>query len=269
MAIDSCSKPEATNPDALITVGDKQLTRQQLLKDMPGGLSSEDSAIFAHAYIRQWAHAQLISDIAAAELDLTDINRKVQDYRNELILHEYTLRMYDEKGRQAIPEDSIRAFFEANKDLYVLKRPMVKGVYLKVASDSPALPQLRKLYKSHKEADIDKLDKALLNGAVHYDYFRDKWIDWDQIESRIPYPFGPGDDAYLKSHPSLDFEADGYTYLLDISDALLTGQPMPYEACRPLIEDRFNIEQRNLYREQLKKELYDKAVADGKIVENF
>ena len=267
LSLTACGGTENTEPapDAIITVGTRSLTRSQLAKEMPGGISPKDSAVFARSYIRQWAYAQLIADVASKEIDLTDIDRQVQDYRNQLIMHEYTRRMYEGKGLHTVPEDSLRAFYEANKDTYRLKRPMVKGVFLKVASDSPALPTLRKLYKSHTAADIDKLDKALLNGAVHYDYFRDKWIDWDQIESRIPYRFGPGNDAYLRSHPSLDFEADGFTYLLDISDALQSGQHMPFEAARPLIEDRFSIEARNAYRERLKKELYDNAVADGYI----
>lgn len=261
----ACSGQAEKEPNALVSVGGISLTRSQLDRVMPSSLSPEDSAAFARAYIRQWAFNQLIANQISGELDLTDINRKVEDYRNELIMQEYTQRMYEEKGMQKIPEDSLCAFFDANQKLYTLKRPMVKGVYLKVASDSKALPQLRRLYKSKKDDDIDKLDKALLNGAVHYDYFRDKWIDWDQIESRVPYDFGASDDAYLKPLPSLDFTADGYTYLLDISDVILSGEPMPFETARPLIEERLSMEQRNQYREHLKRDIYDKAVEEGTI----
>lgn len=263
LAACSDSAPKAP-ADALAVIGGQSLTRAELQANMPAGLSAEDSTRYARAYVRQWIDARLAGEIAAREIDMTDIDRMVEQYRNELIMFEYGKRMYDAQA-QPIPEDSLVAYYEAHPNEFVLSRPMVKGVYLKVADGAKSLPTLRRLYRSHKDSDIDNLDKSQLDGAVHYDYFRDKWIDWEQIEQRVPYDFGPSADAFLRQKKDLDFSQGGFTYLLDITDVLSTGQTMPYEAARQQIIDRLQFAQRRAYSLQLKKDLYDKAISDGQL----
>lgn len=258
---DGAPKPAA---DALVVLNGKSLTRAELDANMPAGLNADDSARYARAYARQWIDARLASEIASREIDMEAIDRMVEQYRNDLIMFEYGKRMYDAQA-QDIPEDSLVAYYEAHPDEFVLSRPMVKGVYLKVIDGAKSLPTLRRLYRSQKDSDIDNLDKSQLDGAVHYDYFRDKWIDWEQIEQRVPYDFGPSADAFLRQKKNLDFSQGGFTYLLDITDVLSTGQTMPYEAARQQIIDRLQFAERRAYSLQLKKDLYDKAIADGQL----
>lgn len=254
--------------DALVAINNKWFGPSDLKAVMPGGLSAEDSVKFAKAYIRSWIDAEVISQLASKEIDTKEIDKMTRQYRNELIMMEYTRRMADEKAPLAINEDTIRAYYDEHKEEFVLRRPLVKGVYLKLADDSKSLPSVRKLYRSHKQDDIDKLDKSRLDGAVHYDYFRDNWIDWEQIEMRIPYDFGGSADVFLRQKQNVDTSVDGFTYLLDISDVLHTGQTMPYGVARELIVDRMNFYARRLYEDGLKRELFEAAMADGDIVIN-
>lgn len=254
--------------DALVVINNIWFGPSDLKAVMPGGLTPEDSAKFAKAYIRSWIDAEVISQLAAREIDTKEIDKMTRQYRNELIMMEYTRRMADEKAPRSIDEDTIKAYYDEHKEEFVLRRPLVKGVYLKLADDSKSLPAARKLYRSHKQSDIDKLDKSRLDGAVHYDYFRDNWIDWEQIELRIPYDFGGSADAFLRQKQNIDVSVDGFTYLLDISDVLHTGQPMPYEVARELIVDRMNFYARRLYEDGLKRELFEAATTKGDIVIN-
>ncbi len=266
-ALASCSDhdKQIDESDALVKVGKSVLTANELYAALPRGLSQEDSTKFAHAYIKSWINSQLVRQVAANEVDMTEIDKMVDQYRDELIMWEYGRLMYDSHANFQIPEDSIRAYYDANKEEFILSRPMVKGVYIKAANDSKELPSMRRLYRSHTPADIDKLDKVASANAVHYDYFRDTWIDWERLESRIPYDFGASPDAFLKSHKTLDFSHGGFTYLFDATDVLFTGQTMPYEAARSLIEDRLSYRDKRIYEEQLKRNLYENALEVGKI----
>ncbi len=255
---------KAIPADAVAQAYGKVLTRADLRQLMPSSVTQADSARLARALIYDWIETQLISDAASKNLDMDKINRMVQEYRNELVSMEYVRLMYDTHAAE-IPEDSIRAYYDANKEEFRLTRPMVKGVYIKAADDSPSLAQFRKLYKSHNDADVDRLDKIASTSAVHYDYFRDKWVDWEQIESRVPYDFGSSADSFLRTHHTVDYSQGGFTYLLDITDALHSGQIMPYEAARSSIIDRLRFIDRRSYAAQLKKNLYDDALENGKI----
>lgn len=262
----SCHEDKpVTAGDVLATVGDKSLPRTQLQADMPAGLAPADSIMFVHAYVRSWIDRTLISDIASRDIDMKQIDRMVDDYRNELIMWEYTRRMFETKGRRQIPEDTLRAYYDTHRNEFITQRPMVKGLYLKVDAEAPNLKEIRRLYRSKKQSDVDKLEKSLLSGAVHYDYFRDRWIDWEQIELRIPCDFGASGSQFLRSQRNLDFENDGFVYLLDINDILPAGSVMPYETALPLITDRYSYYDRRKYEASLRKSLFDHAVEEGTV----
>lgn len=262
----SCSSADnpGKNADVLARVGKQTLTMTELKKSMPGGLNVDDSARFVKAFVNDWVETRLISDIASDEIDMTDINRLVDEYRNELIAKEYARRMF-EAHAASIPEDSIKAYYDAHKSDFKLDRPMVKGTYLKVPEDAKNLKVLRRLYQSNNLADADKLEKEVLKSAIHYDYFRNRWVDWEQIETKIPYDFGVTGDQWLAKNRKLDTTAGGFTYLLYVTEVLPKGSPMPYEAARSQIVNRLLNFSRKEYNESLKKELLNKAKEAGKI----
>lgn len=262
----SCSKSNeaAVSADTLAKIGKASLTRTELDGILPVGISYEDSVKFSNVFIRSWIDIQLVNQIASKEIDMSQIDKMVEQYRNELIMYEYSRRMYDAQSKD-FSEDTLKSYYESHKNEFILNRPMVKGVYLKIAENSKSLPSLRKIYRSQKSNDIDKLDKSMLAGAEQYDYFRDTWIDWEQIESRIPYEFGPSADAFLRNHNNLDFTENGYVYLLDITDVLHTGDEMPYSAALSQIKDKLRFSDRKEFEQTLKQSIYENALESGKL----
>lgn len=257
---------DAVQPIA--TVGGEALTPDELRANIPAGVSRDDSVRLSRAYIRSWIDSRLISKVAAGEIDMTEIDRLTEEYRNRLIMWEYGRQMFDARAAGPVAEDTLKAYYEANREEFRMPRPMVKGVYLKVPDDDKSLPALRRLYRSTKAADIDRLEKSELSRAVHYDYFRDRWVDWEQIENRIPYDFGPDGGAFLRSHRSLETSAGGFTYLLDISEVLPEGAIMPYEGAREMIAGRIDIRRRRSFGIELREQLYESALSSGKLKVN-
>ncbi len=245
-------------------LGSLDLTRTEVFENMPGGLTSGDSARFVKAYVNNWVDSHLVSEVAAGEIDMSEIDRLVADYRNTLIMQEYRRRMF-EAHAAFVPDDSVKAYYELHKDEFVLERPMVKGTYLKVPDDAKNLSVLRRLYRSDKAGDADRLEKEVLSSAIHYDYFRDRWVDWEQIETRIPYDFGSSEALWLKNNRSLDRSLGGFTYLLYITDVLPAGKPMPLDAARNLVVNRLINQNRKAYDAQLMQTLRSEAEADGRL----
>lgn len=267
LATSSCRRDgdSSVPADALVEIGRDVLCRSEISAAMPGGLSPDDSTKFAKAYISSWIDSHLVYDIAADEIDMAEINRLTEEYRRELVMSTYRRRMAENAVDGYFSEDSLRACFEANKGSFTLRRPMVRGVYIKVDNEAGDPAPIRKLYKSDRPEDIDRLEKAVHRKAVHYDYFRDRWVDWDKIETRVPYDFGQNPDAFLRTHKSLEVSNDGFTYLLFISEYLPTGAPMPFEAAEPLVRERMLAAKRKQYDLQLRQSILDKAESEGLI----
>lgn len=248
--------------DAVASVGKNYLTASQLKERIPAGVSPDDSASLANAYIKSWITARLIDDVAADFVDINEIDRLTEEYRSELIMSQYR-RLMAAKDPGIFSEDSLKTFYEAHITDFKLERPLIKGLYLKVPDDASNLKLIRRLYRSDKPVDIDRLEKAANSTAIHYDYFRDSWIDLEQIETRIPITFTAENlDKISKLNP-IDLSAQGFIYLLSVNDYLPAGATMPYEAARPLVRERLLAQKRRAYDKALLNDLYEQSLADG------
>lgn len=263
----ACSnKNKQDSGDILVTVGNAVLTLDDLRKQLPSGLSAEDSTALAHSYIRSWIDSRLISEIASQNIgDLTEIDRMTEQYRNELITYEYRRRMFDDRIKSEITEDSIKKYYDENLTELKLQRPILKGIYLKIPNESPSLKNAKKWYVSTKTEDIDKLEKQCLDGAIHYDYFRDRWVDWERIESLIPAEFGSDPNAFLATHKNLEISQGDFTYLLSISEYIPSGKTMPYEFAKETIKDILAYSRRAEYDRLLRLSLLKEAEDNGQI----
>ena len=266
----ACSnKNKQDSGDILVTVGNAVLTLDDLRKQLPSGLSAEDSTALAHSYIRSWIDSRLISEIASQNIgDLTEIDRMTEQYRNELITYEYRRRMFDDRIKSEITEDSIKKYYDENLAELKLQRPILKGIYLKIPKESPSLKNAKKWYVSTKTEDIDKLEKQCLDGAIHYDYFRDRWVDWERIESLIPAEFGSDPNAFLATHKNLEISQGDFTYLLSISEYIPSGKTMPYEFAKETIKDILAYSRRAEYDRLLRLSLLKEAEDNGQITIN-
>lgn len=247
--------------DTLATCGNDCLTRTELQRSMPAGLTADDSTLFARAYIRNWLESKLIAAVAVDEIDMAEIDRLTEEYRQSLITAQYRRSMARQASDGIFSPDTVKAYYDEHREDFAIERPLVKGVYLKVPQDARELATLRRLYKSERPVDIDKLDKAALGSAIHYDYFRDRWVDQEQIENRVPADIA----ASLAARKPVDITSGGFVYLLSINDYLPAGSTMPYEAAVPLIRERLLTQRRIAYDEQLRNELLARAIADGTV----
>lgn len=246
-------------PGTLVVVGNHCLTRAEVDAHMRAGLCAADSTDMARAYIRSWIDARLVTEVASDEVDMTEIDRLTDEYRTELIKAQYRRTMAMQASDGMFAPDSLRAFYDARKDEFVLERPMLRGIYLKVRDDAPNLTILRRLFKSDRPADIDRLEKEALT-AVHYDYFRDRWVNLDQVETRIPIDFNAQVTSSLQAGKPLDISAGGFVYLLSVSEYLPSGSVMPFEAAEPLVRERLLTTHRMAYASRLRNELFSTAL---------
>lgn len=261
----SCSGSDSKKaPEALARVDTAHLYMTEVLANLPGGLSAEDSARFVMAYVNNWIDAHLVTDVAASEVDMDQIDRLTEQYRRELIMRHYARKMF-ETHAAAIPEDSLKAYYEEHKSDFLLERPLVKGVYVKVPQDAPNLKTIRRIYNSDKDADIDRLEKEVLKAAIHYDYFRDRWVDWEQIETRIPADFGENPAKWPAKNKNIENTSGGYTYLLHIIEVLPAGSTTPYENARPEIYRRMIAPARRVYDANLMYEMREDAKKSGRL----
>ena len=214
--------------NVLLKFGDLELKYDDVIAGIPDDVGGTDSAALFKAIVDGWVKDVVLLNLAEERLyDIDAIERKVKDYRNSLIVSEYLSRMR-ESHTPKVDEKNVREYFNKNRNEMKLEVPLVKGVFLKINSDSKGKEKIKKLLTSEEPKDIDILEQDWFDRALEYNYFRDKWIDWETVAGRIPHRFGDPEE-FLKGNKYFETEYGDCSYYLEISDYLPVGEEQPYE----------------------------------------
>lgn len=252
-------------PGAIVSVGDRYLTREMLSQVIPDGLSHRDSSAFADAYVRHWAEDELVYDVAQKNIpNVGRIELLVDKYRRELFVHEYQKQILNEKLDAEISAEAVKSYYRTHLDKFILKAPIIKGLFVKVAETSPEIKNLKKWYRNRDHGSIENIEKYSLHNIINYEYFYDRWISFDEVLSAIPYSISDA-NRFLQTHKYLEINNDGYWYLLNISDYLPAGANMPLDFARTQIEEILLNQKRMDFLHQMNNELYQEALENRKI----
>ena len=238
MAACSAEKTSETAPldsSVLAKVGESVLTRSDMQRVLPANLSQADSADFVAAYVKTWVSDRLITEIAVKQLGSPEeVDRLTEEYRRNLIMWKYREMVVRADSALRVSDSDVKAYYDSHAAAMKLRQPQLRGIYIKIESNAPAIAKVKKLYKSANQADIEELEKVGLTGAIHYDYFRDRWIPWEQIITKIPAEIST---SQLRKGFSFELDSNGFTYLLSVSDVLPIGAMMPFESAAPIIRE--------------------------------
>lgn len=225
---------EVNDDDIIVEMVDTCLRLSEVERRIPTGLSPNDSAALFDRIVGNWVEEMVISELAKDRLgDLSDIDRKVEDYRRRLIVSRYVAQM-----RRAYEpshgEDSIRAFYDQHRGEMLSETPLVKGLLVKAPVQLSSLPEIRRCLSAGDEVAIDELEREWISDALQYEYFASTWVDWQRIADQIPYRFKDADE-FVEDLPMFETTSGGSVYLLRILDRLPSGSELPYEFAAPRI----------------------------------
>ncbi len=264
----ACKKAIQTDePDALVKVNDRILTRNEVESLIPKGTTSADSLLLAESYIKKWVKDELVLKIAQRNLgsDKETIDKLVDAYRRSLLRYRYQEKLIQEKLSDEIQESDVLTYYDTNKEKFVLDKNLIKGLFLKVPTDAPNLSEVKTWYKSGNVASLEKIEKYSIQNAAIYEYFFDKWVDFDEIRNNIPNQIS-NPESFLRTNKTLEVTDSSYCYLLNIRQVLLKGQVEPFEYAEPRIREIL-INQRKLdFIKEFEEELYNDALDGGDVI---
>jgi hypothetical protein len=263
-------KPETTgSADVLVTVDRYSLTRNEVERIIPRGTSQADSLLLAESFVRKWVKDILTYEVAERNIGSKDeeINRLVEEYRRSLLRHRYQKYLIESNLSSRIQEQDKMDYYEANRDKFVLDKNLIRGLFLKVPVDAPGLDRIRRQYRSHDPDALEAIEKFSMQQAVIYDYFYDRWIDFDEILAKIPVKI-PHAGRYLQSHNTVETCDSLYCYLLNIDEYLLAGNVAPYDYAGQQIQELIINKQKVTFLKNFEEELYTDAVRKGKVIFN-
>lgn len=253
----------------LVEVDGDFLYKEDLQSVLPAGLSKEDSTLFAEHYIRSWAEELLLYRKAESNIpDNADIDRLVNNYRKSLIMHTYQQELMNQQLSEEIAEDEYADFYNRNKDIFKLDRPLIKGLFIKVPLTSPQLSSVRKWYRTETQDAVEHLEKYSFQNAVKYEYFYDKWVPVTDVLDLIPLK-APSPEEYVDRNRHIELKDTAFYYFLNVTDYRAEGEEEPYEIARSKVKDMLLNTKQAEFMKKVKSDLYQRAVDKKKIIYNY
>ena len=253
--------------DVLVRVKDRVLGREEIQRQIPRSLSSADSLLMAESLAKKWVKDALVYEVALRNLEReerAEVDRLVEEYRHSLIRYRYEEQLVRERLSSDFQESDKLRFYEENQSKFVLDKALIKGLFLKVPADAPGLADVKKWYRSTSESAVEMIEKYSVQNAVIYDYFYDKWVDFDQVMDNIPMRVTDA-NAFLKANRYVEMCDSTYCYLLNISDYLPIGRVAPYDYAGPQIIEMLTNQRKVQFLKDFEDELYNDAVKHGDV----
>lgn len=263
----SCKdSPSVEDREVLVRVKDRILKREEITGQIPKGVSSADSLLLAESLVKRWVKDVLVYDVAQRNLgdEKEEVEKLVEQYRRSLIRYRYQERLVREKLTADIREGDLLDYYERNQKKFVLDKSLIKGLFLKIPVDAPGLSDVKGWYKSSSEASLEKIEKYSVQNAVIYDYFYDKWVDFDEVMDNIPVHIS-NPNEFLKTHKFVEVADSSYCYLLNIKEYLPSGSVAPYDYATPQIVEMLTNQRKVEYLKNFEEELYNDAAKNGDV----
>jgi hypothetical protein len=262
----ACGKKEngLTQSEVLISVKDWALTREEVRRRIPKGISLADSLIRAENIVKKWAIDILMDEVAYQNVgnEKAEIEQLVNEYRRSLIRHRFQERLVKDRISAEVGEEEQLVYYEEYKNQFVLNENLIKGLFLKVPVNAPGLNNVRKWYVSDSEDALEKIEKYSIQNAMIYDYFYDHWVTFDDVMAKIPYQVTSA-ASFLRTNTHLEISDSTCTYFLNISDRLLVGSIAPFDYVRNRIQDMLVNKRKVDYLKEFGETLYVDAVKNG------
>lgn len=249
----------------LVELDGNFLYREDLQSVLPGGLTKDDSLLFAEHYIRNWVEDVLLYEKAQSNIPNNgEIDKLVENYRKALIMHTYQQELIHQTLSEEISEQELTDYYTKNQELFKVERPLMKGLFIKVPLTAPQLGNVRRWYKTENREAVEHLEKYSLQNAVKYEYFYDKWVPMADVLDLMPLK-AVDTEEYLNKNRHVELKDTAFYYFLNVSDLRRVGEQEPFEFARAQVKDMLLNMKQVEFMKQVKDDLYQRAEKKNEI----
>jgi hypothetical protein len=163
-----------------------------------------------------------------------------------------------------ISETELLAYYEKNKEQFILNENLIKGLFIKVSASAPGLENVRKWYLSDSEESVERIEKYSIQNAIIYDYFYDNWVMFDEVMEKIPHKIS-NPQQFLRVNNHLEVSDSTHVYFLNISEKLLVGNVAPFDYSKTQIQSMMANRRKIDYLREFGEGLYNDAVRKGAV----
>lgn len=252
--------------DVVARVGNDVLYRKDIDALNIKGFSPEDSARIASRYIMSWAKGRLLLSLAESRLPKSekDVTEQLEEYRRQLLVYRYEKQYVEQRLDTVVSEEEYMRFYEENPMDFKASVPYVKGLFIKIRSDSPNISVIQSLFVKEDAASREKLEALVYVSADKY-YFIENWIPLGFLADESGLEMQDIMQS-IEKKGSMAKTVMGYSYFIYAAEYVPTGERIPYEAAKPRIKELVISRRKQELLATLERNLLNDAINDNKLI---
>ena len=244
-----------------------KLYASEVQRQLPSGMSTDDSLAFAAKLIDSWISEQLLLAEAERELPMRDkqFQKEMAEYRNALIRNRFLERITADTNAFYVTDEEVRATISQARTNFVNEKEIVRINYVKVSDKSPIKEKVKEILFDEEKRLLEKDRIAeLCADSVEYFIDDDTWLFWDDIQLEVDIdlkvPDGTfGQPQYIEKNSG---ESCYLIVILDYKSEQTGADSRDYfESVRTMLIQKKKTE----FINQKLDELYQQAEKAGKI----
>lgn len=261
-----CFRGKRNNEEPLAKAYGKLLYPSDLKGLIPSGSSSEDSLTLVKSYIELWLKKRAV--VNRAEYNLTaeqkNLDDLIEEYRTSLLIYNYEKLMVAQNLDTVVSRDQINNYFLQNSRDFILRDPIVKGLFFRIARSSGQLQDIRDLAQSPGDYSYKRLVNLGAQYADVMESFDDNWTSLVLLMQKMPGNL-PDPERFLKQYKFMEAEDAGNYYFIRILDFKLAGEQAPIEYVENEIRDIILNKRKMEYIRELEESIYNEAVLENQV----
>lgn len=234
------------------------------IKSLLENKSPGDSMQFLKDYVDKWVINKLIYEKAHLNIDINEqIEKKVQEYREDLYIHKYETFLAAQKLDVQISEDELKSYYDKNMTDFMLPEKIVKPIYIEISKKIANIDDVKKWFQSNKPEDVDKLKDFCFQFASKF-FFEENWIKASVLIHQTPIKEQELERAISSRSPLINNDSLNY-YLFEITDYLPANSQAPFDYIKKEIETILLHKKKRELIYRLRNKIYQDALDKNKI----
>jgi hypothetical protein len=257
----ACQSEGGDTKKIVARVKDKVLYEEDLQSVVTPGTPPQDSAQLVKRYIDLWVRKQLLLQKALqeTEIDEKSLNRKVEDYRNSLILFEFEQQYLSRNLDTLITQAELDSFYREHQEDFRLQEPLVQVRFVELPVESKQLDVIRRAIKSNKKEDLSRLKSVCLQYAFSCSLNDSTWVPLRQVIMNTSFAEEEAPTRLLQKGQLWEKTTEVGASLLFIKDILPAGAVAPLEYVKDRMKEMIYNRRRIQTIQRLEEDIYAEA----------
>jgi len=257
---------EASSSSVLVEVYGNSLSTLELKNLLKASYTQSDSSEIAELYISHWIEEQILLHEAEEKLtdDLPSLEKKIEDYRNQLLVFELEKAYVSQRLDTAVADTSIRHYYEINREQFKQTETLVRFILFKVFKSENSRLAIQKL--NQYTSDKSPLVEFCANYTETCHLADSSWMNLQQFSQFGPFNYT---ENSLPVEGVFTVSDKDYNYVVKVVELKKAGEVAPLETVRSLIRNIILNNRKKVMLKAYKTALKAKAKKENEIILHY